>query len=68
MERIQITFGNLVTLSVLFIIIHCIVPYVNDLFTSLLSVVINFSLFRVSPGPSQDYPFSFSLGLSFQGH
>lgn len=66
MKKFQVFFGYIVIISFIFLPINFFVK--NDLYTALISVFTALTLFRISPGPSQDYPFSFSLGLFYQGH
>lgn len=66
MKIFQVFFGYIVIISFIFLPINFFVK--NDLYTALISVFTTLTLFRISPGPSQDYPFSFSLGLFYQGH
>lgn len=66
MKIFQVFFGYIVIISFIFLPINFFVK--NDLYTALISVFMTLTLFRISPGPSQDYPFSFSLGLFYQGH
>ncbi len=66
MKIFQVFFGYIVVISFIFLPINFFVK--NDLYTALISVFMTLTLFRISPGPSQDYPFSFSLGLFYQGH
>lgn len=66
MKKFQVFFGHIVIISFIFLPINFFIK--NDLFTVLISVFTTLILFRISPGPSQDYPFSFSLELFFQGH
>lgn len=66
MVKFQIFFGRIVTISFIFLPINFFLK--NDLYSFLLSAFITLILFKINPGPSQDYPFSFSLELFFQGH
>lgn len=66
MKKIQIFFGHIVIISFIFLPINFFVK--NDLYTFFISVFMTLAFFRISPGSSQDYPFSFSLGLFYQGH
>ncbi|MGM0078973.1 hypothetical protein IGI73_002103 [Enterococcus sp. DIV0755f] len=66
MKKFQVFFGYIVIISFIFLPINFFVK--NDLYTVLISVFTTLTLFRISPGQSQDYPFSFSLGLFYQGH
>ncbi len=63
MKKIQIIFGNLVIIASIFLPLN--IFFKNDLLSFLLSFFINLLLIKITPGPSQDYPFSFSVGLSF---
>ena len=66
MEKFQVFFGHIVIISFIFLPVNFFVK--NDLYTIFISAFVTLTLFKINPGPSQDYPFSFSLGLFFQDH
>lgn len=66
MEKIQVFFGRIVTISFIFLPVNFFLK--NDLYSFLLSAFITLIFFKINPGPSQNYPFSFSLELFYQGH
>lgn len=66
MEKFQVLFGHIVIISFIFLPLNFFIKH--DLYTVILSSFITLTLFKINPGPSRDYPFSFSLGLFYQGH
>lgn len=66
MEKFQVFFGRIVIISFIFLPINFFLK--NDLYSFLFSAFITSILFKINPGPSQDYPFSFSLELFYQDH